>query len=202
MAGRPMMTTGGSQRGMSLVEATIVLMTLMLLTSVLAPSLYDFIADARLVKVKEDCEAIGVSVVRLVGDVGPCLKLDAARDCTGENRVHVLFGRGDNAGWPVVNADDLEHQLTTNDPHYRASAWRGAYLSGPIGPDPWGSAYAVNARYLAPQSREECFTDVFCISAGPNRRFDTPFDGGGVPGTSRGGDDVVFTIGRGPCASE
>ena len=63
-------------RGLSLVEVTIMLLVLMLLTGVLAPSIMDFVKDAQWVKVKEDCEAIGVSVARLTRDVGPCLKFD------------------------------------------------------------------------------------------------------------------------------
>ena len=58
------------QRGLSLIEVTIMLLVLMLLTSVLAPSIFDFINDAQWVKVKEDCEAIAISVARLHRDVG------------------------------------------------------------------------------------------------------------------------------------
>ena len=36
---------------------------------VLAPSIMDYVRDAQWVKVKEDCEAIGVSVARLTRDV-------------------------------------------------------------------------------------------------------------------------------------
>ena len=35
------------QKGLSLVEVTIMLLVLMLLTSVLAPSIFDFVNDAR-----------------------------------------------------------------------------------------------------------------------------------------------------------
>jgi hypothetical protein len=45
--------------GLSLVETTIILLILMVLTGVLAPSINDFVNDAKDVKVKEDCEAIG-----------------------------------------------------------------------------------------------------------------------------------------------
>ena len=42
-------------------EVTIMLLVLML-TSVLAPAIFDYVKDAQWVKVKEDCEAIAVSV--------------------------------------------------------------------------------------------------------------------------------------------
>ena len=64
------------QRGLSLIEVTIMLLVLMLLTSVLAPSILDFVNDAQWVKVKEDCEAIAISVARLHRDVGANLYTD------------------------------------------------------------------------------------------------------------------------------
>ena len=53
------MRSWNSERGMSLVEATIILMVLAILTSVLAPSIGDYVNDARQVKAKEDLEALG-----------------------------------------------------------------------------------------------------------------------------------------------
>ena len=62
------------QRGLSLIEVTIMLLVLMLLTSVLAPSIFDFVQDAQWVKVKEDCEVLAISLARLIKDVGPQLR--------------------------------------------------------------------------------------------------------------------------------
>ena len=61
------------QRGLSLIEVTIMLLVLMLLTSVLAPSIFDFVQDAQWVKVKEDCEVLAISLARMIKDVGPQL---------------------------------------------------------------------------------------------------------------------------------
>lgn len=126
------------QRGLSLVEVTIMLLVLMLLTSVLAPSIFDFVNDARWVKVKEDCEAIGISVARLTRDVGPCLKHNAALACTEANRADILYSDGavvpapanggDFAsvhinGSPInwddfVTGDTMSDQFITNGPLY------------------------------------------------------------------------------------
>ena len=200
-----------SQQGMSLVEATIILLVLMILTSVLAPSIYDFVIDAKMVKVKEDCEAIGVSVVRLVRDVGPCLKY-SSNGCTGDNRIDALYSRGTDGsatllGWPATGAD-MEEQFTTNshggNQIYPLPVWRGAYLPSPIGPDPWGTRYGVNVKYLGEQlmvdptptpSQSPQDVDVFCLSAGPNKTYETGFGGNGFGGTTRLGDDFVFVIG-------
>lgn len=148
------------QKGLSLVEVTIMLLVLMLLTSVLAPSIFDFVNDARWVKVKEDCEAIGVSVARLTRDVGPCLKFNGVAPCTMANRVDILFSDGPevlpagvdiataadyasaNMGTTPLNWDDddivtvgdwMEDQFVTNAPAYNTPLINYP-LSFPVGP--------------------------------------------------------------------
>jgi type II secretory pathway pseudopilin PulG len=172
------------ERGLSLVEVTIMLMVLMLLTGVLAPSMFDFINDAKWVKVKEDCEAIGLSVARITRDVGPCLKFAGNQPCTKANRVDLLHSDGPavvaaslaSTAAPLANPAHLatspinwntstrgaaiEDQFVSNSPVYASPTgasvgplfglgWRGAYLSPPIGPDPWGHQYLVNSAFLA-----------------------------------------------------
>ena len=177
--------------GMSLVEATIILMILFLLTAVLSPSIGDYIEDARHTKAKEDIEALGISIQRLMRDVGSCIKTDAADPCDMTNRVEILRSNG-----PDVGADDLgttataftsgsnitaalnwdddqdaavgdtfESQLVLNAPNYDSPAeatptgytiggpqaglgWRGAYMAGPVGTDPWGKVYLANVVFL------------------------------------------------------
>jgi hypothetical protein len=73
--------------------------------------------------------------------------------------------------------------LTVPTGPQQGTGWRGAYLSAPIGPDPWGGAYMVNTAFLstAPDaySAGEGRTgtswnrDVFCLSAGPNKLYET-----------------------------
>ena len=235
-------------RGLSLVEVTIMLLVLMLLTGVLAPSISDFIRDAQWVRAKEDCEAIGVSVVRLVRDVGPCLKFDGTAACTKANRADLIFSDGpdvtpnDVAGdatlgfslggttaahlsWYTEDSrgDSMHHQLVDNatgpaypGPGDAASTagwrsgfgWRGAYLSPPIGPDPWGHRYLVNSVFLSVARDAEAGNgegqrsggwshDAFCISAGPNGLFETAFAAHPGRGASRAGDDLIFVISGG-----
>src|SRR5688500_15282805 len=59
-----------AERGMSLVEATIILLILATLTAVIAPSMGDYLEDARDMKAKEDVEAIGISIKRFLRDTG------------------------------------------------------------------------------------------------------------------------------------
>ena len=76
-------------------------------------------------------------------------------------------------------------------------AWRGSYLSGPIGPDPWGTRYSVNVEFLArglgagPSGN---VNDVFVISAGADRVVDTRFD---VDGATTGNGDLIYVVSGG-----
>ena len=89
------MVTLKSERGMSLIEATIILMTLAVLTSVLAPSMGDYVNEARQVKAKEDVEALGQGIVRLLRDTGkPFPQRTVGADYTNTNRVDLLVSEG------------------------------------------------------------------------------------------------------------
>lgn len=97
------------QSGMSLVEATIILMVLAVLTGVLAPGVADYVNDARDTKVKEDIEAFGISIMRLLRDSREsCLLLDASSNsCTLLNRVDLLYSDGAN---PTVSVNSYSVQ--------------------------------------------------------------------------------------------
>jgi Tfp pilus assembly protein PilE len=76
-------------------------------------------------------------------------------------------------------------------------AWRGAYLPGPVGPDPWGNRYAVNVEFLehargaGPSGN---VNDVFVVSAGSNGTIDTRYD---VDGVTPGASDIVYVVSGG-----
>lgn len=116
------------QGGMSLVEATIILMVMMLLTGVVAPSIFDFVNDARRVKVKEDCEALGITLTRLVRDIGGCVLFDGRQPptgpgCTMANRVSMLASDGAT----VVAADLLGDGAVAYSPPNSGTAAAGSY---------------------------------------------------------------------------
>src|SRR6266545_844366 len=234
---------------MSLIEATIILMILFLLTAVMSPAVGDYIEDARHTKGKEDVEAIGLSVVRLQRDVGNCLKLLATTACTKANRIDILRSTGPDvvaanlgtAATAYADADvdpnpinwdkdqdanvgdTMESQFVLNTTAlyptpadstptgYTLSGpasglgWRGAYMSAPIGTDPWGKVYLVNTAFLVVATDSTDGTaegdrrggwsrDTFVISAGPNGNYDTPFGGNANHGTTIGGDDLIYIV--------
>jgi hypothetical protein len=242
---------------MSLVEATIILMTLAILTSVVAPSVADYINEARGVKAKEDVEALGTGLARLVRDTGyPCATTTpGATPCTVANRVELMIsgsisgatasngeidgavlgvtaaagpaltaggqsatslnwgGSGANRPTPVQTFDQ---HLVTNSIGYTAVSftggggpraalgWRGGYLAGPVGLDPWGHRYEANTLFLGVASDSSVATttneggkeggwtrDAVVISAGANGLIETQF---AIDGGSAGGDDVLYVI--------
>src|SRR5688500_6397238 len=59
-----------AEHGMSLVEATIILMVIALLTAVIAPSARGYISDAQESAAKKDTEAIASALTRMLHDVG------------------------------------------------------------------------------------------------------------------------------------
>jgi type II secretory pathway pseudopilin PulG len=91
------MRKGNSEAGMSLVEATIVLMVLAILTSILAPSIADYVNDARQTKVKEDVESLGMGIMRMLRDTAlpfPVRTAGATPSRASANRVDLLVSEG------------------------------------------------------------------------------------------------------------
>jgi len=244
------------QRGMSLVEATIILMVLAIVTAVLSPSMNDYVNDARRIKAKEDVEAIGISISRLMKDTGfPFLVEDATVTAADRfemaNRADLAVSTGNipavQAGvdsgaaaaataqqgavdWTDAIAETsgkvaLYNQLVANTPTYPnpttalttanpaapgslgafSLGWRGAYLNGVIGPDPWGFRYTCNTIFLgaatdATASNGGAGTgwadDARCLSAGQNNQIEVNFDNatGSTSFSGTQNDDVVFVI--------
>jgi type II secretory pathway pseudopilin PulG len=180
--------------GFSLIETTIVLSVLTLLTSVMAPSIGDYVAGARLVKARSDMEVISVAIARFAFDV----TLQPNRPGSW-SRFDVLVGAGaipaastsDAEAWLAdvssERAGALDDHLVTNQAgHARRPqqvgggmfwrGWAGPYLGSGVGPDPWGYRYAVSVGHLTDGSG----SNTIVISAGPNGVVDTPFHGRGV----------------------
>jgi type II secretory pathway pseudopilin PulG len=235
-----------SESGMSLVEATIILMVLAILTATIAPSLADYVEDARQVKAKEDVEAIGTAIKRLVRDTGlGCLSdtpSPASASCTQANRIDLLTSNGNDpastaatyaevgtvfagttAAWiggggNLTQTGTMDAHLVTNGPSYslvsftlgggprQGVGWRGAYLTGPIGGDPWGYKYQSNTLFLIQASDGAngaggngddtggWINDVIVVSPGPDGDVKTVFASDATGATTVTGDDVVYVV--------
>jgi type II secretory pathway pseudopilin PulG len=250
------------ERGMSLIEASIVLSVFALLSAVMAPAINGYIDTARQARARQDVTAIADAIQQFVTDNAEShflllgsLGTQAPPDRSDTFRIDLLVSDGDiptlgsgvstETFWTqavdVVSnftVDTLANHLGQNTPFddtygsfpYRTPAhiavggggnnidfaraesggynapyaWRGAYLSTPVRPDPWGNRYAVNVGFLK-SSTTTAITgitagfattdyprlDVFVLSAGPDEEIDTrSAQDGAVPGD----DDVIYIV--------
>ncbi|HXH25967.1 MAG TPA: hypothetical protein VNI78_11995 [Vicinamibacterales bacterium] len=236
-----------AERGLSLIEAAIVLMVIATLAAVVAPSIGGYVRDSQESSAKKDVETIAAALGRMLADVGEAWFVrNAARTGTATdhgspshaaaNRVDLMVGGGSIPAMAVAprasgtDWDDavdhaavqlIDNYLVLNTPSgvaanaYRSGTgttgtgnvdpdsgggfnaefgWRGAYLPGPIGPDPWGNRYMANVEFLARTQGvvgSGSTRDVIVLSAGGNRQTETPFEADGV---SPGGDDLVALV--------
>jgi type II secretory pathway pseudopilin PulG len=201
------------ERGITLVEATIVLTVAAILSAAAAPIASRAIDRARLARAVDDTSAIKTAIGNLLLEFTTFTPFTAT-GLAGGATVQMLVSDGDiprtigadgSALWDdVVNpaavqpVDFLERHLVTNTPGgagaYTTAGgapWRGAYISALIDPDPWGNRYAVNVLHL----RTTTTNDVFVMSPGPDEEIDTAFT---VDGASPGDDDIIAVVRRDP----
>ncbi len=188
-------------RGLSLLEATFMITLLAALAAAIAPTLAATVRSARTTRALLDAQRIRDAINSFKGDgftiftnTGTQLAL---------NQVQFLYSDGDipeagsSAQWRKTTADPvndfLEEHLVGNAFNgpfaystILAPVWRGAYVSGPIDPDPWGNRYAVNVIYLGPN-----VNDVAVLSAGPDEAIDTPDTGNPL---TAGDDDILVLV--------
>ena len=241
-----------TERGLSLVEATVILAVLSVLTAMVAPAVRTYVQEAQAAAAQSEAEAIAVALVRMLADMGESFVLRDGSETgsafahgapshasTGTpNHVELLVSAGDTPAvyggvargsgtdWDDAVDDaaiqDLDDHLVLNTPGnsagnaYRTAAgmtgifnfdgddgatfnatyaWRGAYLPGPIGPDPWGNRYHVNVEFLVrplggPGGHVH---DVFVLSAGNNDLIETAFETDGAAS----GNDVIAIVSGG-----
>ena len=191
-------------RGISLVEVTIMLSVLSVLGSSLAPTIGEYVADARLVKARGDLQVLACSFARFAFDVSPDSGLGrgwgSAELLVGPGETPAASDHGDPS-W-IAPVDDLrvgklEDHLMTNEPGYSrpsgqlalfAHGWRGAYLSG-LTTDPWGFRYAINVRAFTAGHG-----NMVVLSAGANGVVESTF---GEHALAPGGDDLYAVISGG-----
>jgi type II secretory pathway pseudopilin PulG len=202
-----------AERGVTLLEATIVLAVAAVLSAAAAPIVSRTLDRARLARAVDDTKAIKTAINNFITEFTSFTPFTTT-GVSGGTTIQMLVSDGDTprtlgtggaAQWddPVNPAaaqpvDFLERHLVTNTPGgggayttAGANPWRGSYINAPIDPDPWGNRYAVNTLHL----RTTTTNDVFVLSAGPDEEVNTAFT---VNGATPGGDDVIAIVRRDP----
>lgn len=186
------------QHGFSPAETTVILSAMTILAVTAAPTVIDYVSQARDIKASGDVQVLSHALSRLLFDV---TKL---RPSAGSVQPpQMLVGPGDPAtaaeaggeAWlaPVdgTSVHAMGEHLFTNGVGYPkrpafgfAKGWNGPYVDG-LTTDPWGRRYSSNAGLA--------WGTVVVLSAGPNGAVETPFRGEGHRAV---GDDVVAVIGN------
>lgn len=203
--------------GWSLIELTIILVVLSILCAILAPVIGNFVRNAKVVRCREDVQALACAMWMFIEDTGYqwFSSIGHAPGSPANHGVELLVGDGaipavgGGGGWGWAQPTDLckvdffANHLITNTPGGSAAnayktplqtgfsaefSWRGPYMSAPILPDPWGSRYAANVKFLGPDAWTE---DVAVLSAGPNNRINSPYAHDGL---TPGDDDFLYIL--------
>jgi hypothetical protein len=195
-------------RGITLFEVTLMLTATTALVAALMPTLTAAIRHAEVTVATSAMADIQAQVLEMLDDLNfNSFTIDGT---PGGTAVEILVSDGDiprevsatgSAEWQreVDNTtglvDFLERHLVTNNPRGNAAndyptaggnPWRGAYLTAPVDPDPWGNRYAVNVEFLVGGNE-----DVVVFSAGPDEQIDTVFSQNGL---APGDDDLVVLV--------
>lgn len=201
--------------GLTLVEMTVILSVIVILTTVLVPTVMSHIAQARIVRANQDVRAIGNANARFYSDTGFLPKTrDSIDGRQGTDLVELLVGPGSEPALPadgtratveawVTGEEDLfENHLVHNIPGYdlRTSdqtGWNGPYVSD-LHTDPWGNRYMCNIVFLEPGGGAVSADGspkraVFVISAGPDGIIQTDFEQFITDARVRG-DDIVYRL--------
>jgi type II secretory pathway pseudopilin PulG len=199
--------------GFTLVEVSAILGVLAILSVILVPQIRGFVHSAQRVRASNDLQALCNSMIMLMRDVGP--QAFRGGSSADSQDLSLLVSSGDipelgkngDSRWLLAadhrTVDFLDNYLITNtpggdpsrrfptpaDPDSGRFAWRGAYLSGPLGTDPWGNRYMINIEFLKAGSYE----DIVVYSAGPNEKVESEYARDGL---LPGGDDMMFLLAR------
>ncbi len=192
-----------SVRGFSAAEATIILSTVSILAAATAPTLGDYISDARQARARDEVRVVATALSRLSGDI-----LSRADIQGGLATLQIAVSAGDapaaaqgvDSRWTMATTASgvglLNDHLMSNAIGYPAQGteqgaelpagvrgWHGPYIDRPIGADPWGRRYAVRfGRGLSA---------TVVLSAGPDGIVNTV---DGPNGLVPGGDDIISVV--------
>ena len=184
--------------GFSVVEVTLILTILSLLSAATAPAIDDYVNQAKLVKAHHDVRTLSVTLIRFFSDTASEANIEhgwATYDLlAGPGTVPQTAGPG-TEGWAATERVGLlDDHLLNNTPGYSPGdstqvprfGWRGAYLQDRVGSDPWGHRFAFNVRSLKTPG-----LDTVVLTAGPNGTVESLFEIDGLPNA---GDDVAAGV--------
>ena len=171
-----------SERGITVLEVTLMLVITVLLVGALAPAMAAVVRDVKVARAIADMNKIRDAINSFKTDTG--YARFTADGTSGGEVMELLFTDGDvpqigtHPNWRNLSANISESDKFFLESHlvlnlfngfsYPTTLWKGAYLNAPLDPDPWGNRYAVNTEWMGAPSE-----DVVVFSAGPDEDVDT-----------------------------
>jgi len=119
------------RKGFSLIEVTIILVVLSILAAILAPVIGRYVRNAKVVRAREDVQALGSAIVMFIEDTGNSYFL---KDGNGDGTASPLTGRpdqgSDNRVEMLVSDGDIPEEgpdVTSTIGAWRQSVNLGTY---------------------------------------------------------------------------
>ena len=210
-----------SNKGFTLIEIAVVLAIIAILAAILTPIVTSYIDQARDTRAVNDVKKISEGVLLFRRDTGvfPAYNTSAVakagtttdHDClvsgtstaitssTGTPTYNTFLGGG-GQNWTCSTTALLSQFLNVNSMGLGTTgatggvvSYRGPYLDGLAGSDPWANPYIVNSAYLA-TAGSNSVQWAFALSAGPNGAIDTAQTQVRTANFATGSDDVTSLI--------
>jgi type II secretory pathway pseudopilin PulG len=98
------MQANSSDRGMTLIETTVILAVITILSGMLAPSILQFIEDSKVTRTRSDVQSIAAGILHFYRDTGRFpVTFDSSQGAIGTRFIDVLVsdGKPPRLGWPT-----------------------------------------------------------------------------------------------------
>jgi len=203
-----------TNKGFTLIEIAVVLAIIAILAAILTPIVTSYIDQARTTRAQSDVKKIAEAALLYKRDTGvwPGYASGASTHATNNDGVGLADClRSDSSSanvstsaglgsalvtFCVTTTGDMQAALNVNtlgltagNPIGGQTAFRGPYLDGLGGVDPWGTPYVVTSKNFASATNY-----AFAISAGPDAIFQTSFTQARTAAFSNNSSDDITAI--------
>jgi prepilin-type N-terminal cleavage/methylation domain-containing protein len=198
-----------SNKGFTLIEIAVVLAIIAILAAILTPIVTSYIDQARVTRASADVKKIAEGILLFKRDTGvfPPYNLLATAKGGGTTDHDCLISGATpsttnftNGTFVCTSTAGLSQFLNVNSMGIASTNetvaaggvinFRGPYLDGLNGTDPWANPYAVNSAQLSTTATAW----AFAASAGPDGVFQTGIAQAKTGNFANGGDDITSLI--------